>query len=301
MLNIQSLTPQSRESGFGLNSVTEAGHAHYYHLHIDLQKPIDPWQKEKLESFRALAKMDDFNLSWENFHRLDPTEAQKVFGEVKLARTLSNPDIFGAPIGGHLTIKHTGLPYGDKFNLFINTYRKACELVEGLSTVGQTGYLELEEIGWRKSLVLPLKAVPGKKEIKTLSASTRYPLLPFTKVTLEELERNFRTTEIHLSLSHVTMVDESVPLSLFQNGFYSAFRQRKEGDGGFSTIATIQGFEGEIGTVRETVWGWIEKCAEENMLAGTIDMKQEDIVAFCLFGTDPKVQQVIRPRSPLLK
>lgn len=298
-VNIVSWRPPARSSSgrsfVAKGGIKEAGHVLLYHLHIDLQSPLNDAQRSQIDTFVSMATNLGFTMTWENFHRVDRADVERVVstGSEELTALLVDPQLYGAPTGGHLTCKHSGLPYGHEHECFMDLYFRACELVSDLKNkYGQMGYIELEEVSWRRSFQVEEDGV-AHSEILVC------PLSNLDKVPLDQMGRDFRTTEIHLTFKDISKVSPKILIDVFGCGFYTAFRKDKDGEK-FSTIATIQGFPSEIGTIREFVWQWLVKNAVGGHIQCQVDLKQEDIVAYCLFGQDSKVQQVVNPDSKVL-
>lgn len=267
-----------------------AQHGRYYHLHFDIRAPIE-------QSHSALGNFVESNsshLSWTDFERPDIDEIISDLpkcdqGKRYELEKLCDVNRCGAPLS-HLSAKKVfdaaGSPLVDMVNLFQAG-------VDCMNTAGLCGYAELEEITIRHVIT------NGAKE---LVSSPRVPEPLFGQIEMvdlddETVQRDFRTTEIHVTFENLSGSSIHVINKLLDLGFYTAFLRRA--DGGLKFIATIQGFDPDIGLICGLVHNWVAKCADLGLIATPVTIKKEDITMYGVIGTSKQsgLQKVIRPMS----
>lgn len=274
-----------------LSRVEEGSHVVYDHLHFDFQD-VSGETMPMLERFVTQVNGEAAKpvLTWQNFRRITFHEVMALWRssgyplDRRLPQILSDPDLFGAPTA-HLTAKFTGVPLGLEYARFLDLYRRGVEMVQQLKS---TGYIESERVSFRvemKDGELNLSRVP-----------TLCPVRALDKVSLESLDRTFRTTEIHVSFERLERVHPLLLTDLFKQGFYTAFRF-DESTGHYSVIATIQGFEQEILLIAADMYNWLRIEVAEGGIGCPVVLKKEDITRFCVFGPSPKLQMVVEPRE----
>ncbi len=270
---------------------SEGSHAVYDHLHFDIQKTDG----------KVLAKVQEFVnqrnqfagkqvLTWQNFKRVRFQDVMTAWKrsdypvDERLAHLLSDPILFGAPTA-HLTAKFTGVPLGEDHDEFLCLYQKGVEMVTQL---GSTGYIEGERVSFR------VEMKDGKLNLDRTPSPC--PVHSIEKVPLEHLGRQFRTTEIHISFERIDQVHPALLTDIFSQGFYTAFRQ-DETTGNYSVIATIQGFEREILLIAAKMHDWLVAEVRAGGIGCPAVIKKEDIIRYCVFGSEPKLQMVVNPEN----
>lgn len=265
----------------------EGSHAVYDHLHLDIQE-TDGDVLAKVQKFidRSNESAGKRVLTWEPFRRvtfediMDVWERRGYSPHERVAHIVSDYNLFGAPVA-HVTAKFTGLRFGEEYDKFSSLYRNAVDMVQQIDSAG---YIEWEEIGFRvetKGGVLDLKRQPSPCPVREIN-----------KVSLASLGRKFRTTEIHISFERIDLVHPELLADIFSQGFYTAFREK---DGNYSIIATIQGFEREILIIAADMYRWLMFEVESGGIGCPVVIKKEDITGWCVFGSEPKLQMVVRP------
>lgn len=286
----QILVPKALSKGsVGMLGPIVREHQMYDHLHFDFQQLSEAGKIKVDELVTASAG----RLTWQNFIRAEYnqvleqlTRAGVQMGEESqaLARVLSDQTLYGAP-EAHLTAKFVGDSTSIEHGQFLELFDQGVELVK---VIGGSGYIEGERVSFRASWLggaLDLKRDPVLCPVRTLQ-----------KVSLASLDRHFRTTELHVSFDSLSNVHPKLLLDLFAQGFYTAFRWNNR-IGEYAVIATIQGFELEINLLLHDLYRWLDHEVKAGGIGCGAVIKKEDITRFCVFGTRPKLQDVVIPGS----
>ncbi|MBO6522270.1 MAG: hypothetical protein JJ971_00450 [Balneolaceae bacterium] len=270
-------------------SVIKGDHTKYVHLHFDLNGNFD----ELTDLFNPFIKSQDLRLTWENFILPSKEQIEGNLPKISLPDNevdqiisiLLNPKKFGAPTA-HATCKYSGNFTDKRFEKLIKLYEEGVEWIEERAI---DGYLELEDVYNRIALR------PKGDSIKLNEAPNKLNLESIDMIELSELDRHFRTTEIHISFENMKLVHPLIWSRIFKYGFYTAFKKEKSDNNKLSLIATIQGFDPEITYLQEIMRKWLIKEIEKKTIGCEVVIKKEDIISFAIFGKDTKIQKVVKP------
>lgn len=267
-----------------------AQHGRCYHLHFDIRAPIS----QSHAALGAFVERHAAQLSWTDFERPNLDEIVLELATCDREKPgeldkLCDINRCGAPLS-HLSAKKVFEAAGSQLRDLEDMFQLGVECIDN---AGLYGYAELEEISTRHVITNGMKELLSSPDVPEPS----FGRLDMVALDDDSVQRDFRATEIHVTFENLSGASIHVINKLLDLGFYTAFLRRS--DGGLKFIATVQGFDPDIGLIYGLVYNWIVKCAERNLIATPVTIKKEDITMYGVIGTSEQsgLQKVIRPMS----
>lgn len=266
------------------------GRQELWHAHLDIkgETPLSEAECRILLSMKEEIRKD-FGLLVDDqpFCRLRPEQYAEVERRASrdIAELLADSELYGAPLA-HWTLKTGHADFTGRSSVFHDAFIRIAEMAEDLN---RPAYVEVERV---RRIVFPASPTASVARSGSLPS---FSVSPFELVALKDIGREFRDTEVHVTVEKLEEADPQVFAELFQRlGFRIAYRDRT--DGGVSIVATAQGFEPDISRLFLASLDWTQACQASGYVRCDVTVKKEDI-AWHRVMNDPYVLPVILPGS----
>lgn len=274
-----------------IDHVVSGDHAKYLHLHFDVNGVVN----EVKSYFEPFITSENFNLGWQDFslpliHELEEMfQRAKIEYEESILRKVVSSTYYGAPTAHLSARKFHGSTLSQQFQEYIGLYQRGISFVTNSPF---SGYIELEDVYMRQTIRPTCNALKNKYPPAT------FPIPNIQKKPLNDrtIQRSFRTTEVHITFEDIRFVELRILAILLGAGFYSAFLLSERADT-YKFIATIQGFDPDIFYIFLIAKHWLLHEVEKGNVSTQITMKKEDILSYCIFGSERVLQEIVCPET----